>query len=85
MNTTIPKSKQKSYRSPIRAKSEIIFVYAEPENKKFLEKNLKILTSSRWVNNLITLIREKHPEFEHLIEAVELMPTSRKKKPIVFK
>lgn len=83
MNCHTPKSKRKEYRSPIRKKTEVIFVYADPINKRFLESNLKIITSSRWVNNLITLIREGHPEFAHLIEAVELTPLSRKKKNIL--
>lgn len=70
----IPKSRRADYVRPIRLKTQVIFVYADPKNKEFLEKNLRYMSASAWVNNLLGLIRQEHEEFKGMLEVVERQP-----------
>lgn len=74
----LPKSKQPTYRSPIRKKTSPIFVYADPINKAWLEKQLRYMSMSAFFDKILTLSRQEHPDFKGLVEDVERMPVSRR-------
>jgi hypothetical protein len=67
----------KKYKSPIREKRKVIFVYASPKNHKWI-KSLPVLSASEFVNRMLTLMREEHDDFKNLPAAVEGRPQNAK-------
>lgn len=59
------------YKSPIRGKRKVLFVYITPKNHTWLPKQLSILSASEFVNRLITFMREGEHDFQNIIPAVE--------------
>jgi hypothetical protein len=76
--SSTPKSKQKNYRSPIRGKTKVIFVYTDPKNKAWLKEQLRYMSISAFFDKLLTAARTGHESFDGIVEEVERLPVKKR-------